>query len=84
MAIEMVPVTSKNMSHVGYDAETNELHVKFHSGPTYIHSNVDPDQYALLMADSAPGKSVGQHYNVKFRGNEKHPHRIIPGVAPPR
>lgn len=84
MTIEMVPVTSRNMSHVGYDAEKNELHVKFHSGPTYIHTGVQPDQHEAMMADNVPGKSIGQHYNTKFRGNEKHPHRIIPGAAPPR
>ena len=72
MTVEMRKVSSSNLESVGHDPATSELHVKFKSGPLYIHSAVSADQHAAMMGMDSPGK----HYFANIRGKPQHPHRI--------
>lgn len=57
MTVEMQPVVSSNVEAVGYDDETNELHVRFKSG-LYIYEGVDRGTYDGLLAADSPGRYV--------------------------
>ena len=59
------PVTSSNISAIGYDAETNTLEIEFKGGSVYSYPGVTPDQHQqLLNADS-----VGSHFHKHIRNN---------------
>ena len=65
----MQSVFSSHVSRVGYDADTQELHVEWDSGKTSVYSGVPPD-----VADEARKSwSVGTFLteNVKYQ----FPHR---------
>ncbi len=80
--VKMEAVKSSNLLERGYDPGKRELHVKFGTrkgdevfgAKTYVHSNVSPEQWAHFIA----AESAGKHYASTFRGNDKHPHRILP------
>lgn len=61
--IQYQPVTSSNISSVGYDADKGELRVRFASGKEYGYLGVRPEQHAALIG--AP--SVGQHFTQHIR-----------------
>ncbi|MEG6521119.1 KTSC domain-containing protein [Desulfotomaculum sp. 1211_IL3151] len=65
----MFPVTSSNISSIGYDTTTNTLVIKFHSGGLYQYSDVPATIYQGLMSAS----SHGQYF-----------HRLIKNVYPYR
>ena len=69
--MQMTPVKSSNISAIGYDPATKELHVKFKSGETYAYGNVDEKAHAALMA--AP--SIGGHLSKTIKPN--HPARKL-------
>lgn len=52
--MEMIPVSSSNLSAVGYDAESQILYIRFHSGSLYAYYNVPQNIYIGLM--DAPSK----------------------------
>jgi hypothetical protein len=54
--MEMQSVESSNIESIGYDAETETMHVKFNSG-LYEYQGVSERAYLALM--SAPSK--GRH-----------------------
>lgn len=68
---KMHPVSSSNITHIGYDEPSRELHVTFSSGKTYAHSDVSAQAHADLMAAG----SKGSHYSAHIRG--KYPSRIV-------
>ena len=54
MAVSYHHVESSNIDQIGYDAESQELRVKFNSGSEYRYSNVPGPVFAdFLDADSA-------------------------------
>ena len=60
--MNMRPVKSSNVSHVGY--EGGVLAVRFKSGNEYRYSDVPADVHqALLAADS-----LGKHFHANIRG----------------
>ncbi len=63
-SIEMKPVSSRNISAVGYSPETKTLRVAFHSGSVYTYEDVDAEKHAKLMA----ADSVGSHLNAHIKG----------------
>lgn len=65
----LVPVTSSNIAAIGHDPDTNELHVRFHSGATHIYSGVTAAQHAALVG----ADSVGKHFMAHVR--DKHAQR---------
>ena len=43
--MEMVSVDSANISEIGYDPDTNKLHVVFNNGALYHYSEVPQETY---------------------------------------
>lgn len=68
MAVEMTPVQSSNLSALGYDPVTRELHAQFKTGGTYVYEGVSQDEMAALMA--SPSK--GSHLAARIKGRYKH------------
>lgn len=62
--VEMQYVDSSNVEAIGYDNKTQQLHVRFLSGTTYVYDKVPADIYEDLMA--APSK--GSYVNRVIKG----------------
>lgn len=58
-----VPVSSSNLSSVGYDSLTQTLEIAFHHGGIYQYSGVPESIYHGLMNASSKGQY--HHANVK-------------------
>lgn len=57
MPAYITPVSgSSNIAGVGYDADTQELAIRFHSGRTYTYANVPVEQYEGLMSAASKGQ----------------------------
>lgn len=54
--MDMTPVSSSNISAIGYDEETNELRVSFNGGATYSYAGVPLKEYKALMQSGSKGK----------------------------
>jgi hypothetical protein len=65
MEIQLLPVQSNTMSHIGYDAETKTLAVQFRSG-LYHYSGVPQDLYNEFMASESKGSFLNLHIARKF------------------
>lgn len=63
MPVEMKPVKSSNISAVGFDPETKELHVAFSNGTRYVYHDVDADKHQKLMS----ADSVGGHFHAHIK-----------------
>ena len=60
---EMQPVSSSNISSVGYDAENQAVYVAFLNGSTYAYKGVPEHEFENLR--TAP--SVGSYLNRNFK-----------------
>jgi KTSC domain len=58
--MEMIPVTSTDLSQIGYDHETATLRVYFLKGGIYDYQGVPQDIYEGLLAAG----SKGQYFNT--------------------
>jgi hypothetical protein len=72
--MERVPVASKSLVSVGYDAEASELEVEFHGGRVYRYAGVPPSVHEWLMRN--PRK--GGLFNRTIR--DKYAHRDVTPV----
>ena len=61
---EMIFVDSSNIEAIGYDGDTQELHVQFLSGACYIYNDVPAAVFEDLM--NAPSK--GSFLNREVKG----------------
>ena len=59
--MNMVPVSSTNLSSVGYDPATQRLRVAFIRGGLYEYSSVDASVHAALMSASSHGTYFDTH-----------------------
>ncbi len=57
--MQMIHVTSSNISSVGYEADT--LYVEFNSGALYAYSGVPVNVFQSLMNASSPGGYLAAH-----------------------
>ncbi len=57
-------VESSNIAQVGYDRETQELRIRFHSGAEYTYANVP----GVVFADLVDADSVGKFFNAEIKG----------------
>ena len=57
------PVSSSNLSSIGYDSESHTLEIEFHSGGVYQYFDVPQSVYDALM--SAPSHGSFFHRNVR-------------------
>lgn len=63
---EMIFVDSSNVEAIGYDAQTQELHVRFvKSGETYVYYAVDEWVFQEFMQSD----SKGTYLNTKIKPN---------------
>lgn len=67
----MTPVQSSNVAAMGYDPETRELHVQWHSGKVSVYGGVAPGTAEAAM--SAP--SIGGYVSRVIRGQHEHRYR---------
>ena len=57
----MIPVSSSNLSAVGYDGQTMQLFIRFHSGALYVYNSVPQSIYEGLMNASSHGQYLAAH-----------------------
>ncbi|MFC7010063.1 KTSC domain-containing protein [Halalkalicoccus salilacus] len=55
------PVSSSNLSSVGYNKNSRILEIEFNDGRVYQYSNVPTSIYEGLMAASSHGKYFHRH-----------------------
>jgi len=63
--MERIPVSSSNISAIGYDADNQILEVEFTNGAVYSYSGVSSDEYEGFMSSDSKGKYF--HANIKNR-----------------
>jgi hypothetical protein len=61
---DMIYVDSSNIEAIGYDADSQELHVQFLSGGYYVYHDVPPDVFDEF--NCAPSK--GSYLNREIKG----------------
>lgn len=61
--MHMIPVTSSNLSSIGYENDT--LYIRFHDGSLYSYSDVPFSVYQNLL--SAP--SHGEYFHAHIKKN---------------
>lgn len=61
-----IPVTSSNLSAVGYDPATSTLEISFTKGGVYQYANVPASVYEGLMSASSHGRYFD--INIKKAG----------------
>lgn len=84
MSFEMKPVESSQIHSIGFDSESNRLHIRFRSkkaengqGSLY-HYPCTPDQHNDFMASESKGTWFGQFKNAKDEdGVPLHPHTKV-------
>lgn len=57
--MQMIPVSSSNLSAIGYEDGT--LYIRFNSGAKYWYRNVPESVYINLMNASSKGKYFDSH-----------------------
>lgn len=63
--MERTPVSSSNISAIGYDADSLTLEVEFNNGSVYSYSGVPSGEYEGFMNSDSKGKYL--HANIKNR-----------------
>lgn len=66
--MDMQNVESSNVESVGYDPDTQELHVRYKNGSLYKYEGVPPEAHEELMA----ADSVGTHLAANIKGTFEH------------
>lgn len=66
--MDMQPVESSNVSAVGYDPESQTMHVEFKGGSRYEYAGVPPETHAELMQ----AQSIGRHLHERIKGAHQH------------
>ena len=66
--MEMKPVKSSNITHVGYDAAAKEMHVTFSSGQTYGYAGIEPEHHENFVNADSLGIHFAKHIRNNFTG----------------
>ena len=61
------PVSSSNISSIGYDPESRTLEIEFHSGGIYQYFNVPESIYNALMSASSHGSYFHRHIKDQYQ-----------------
>lgn len=64
--MQFQPVTSSNVSEVGYDADTNTLGVRFHNGSEYHYTGVSEATFNALLTSESVGKYLNAVIKPQF------------------
>ena len=62
------PVSSSNISEIGYDESSRILQVLFNNGSLYQYFDLSPQIYAELLKAS----SIGQYLNSNIKGHYRY------------
>lgn len=62
--MNMIPVSSSNLSSIGYEGST--LYIRFHSGGLYAYYNVPTSIYNGLMSAESHGKYFHAHIKGRY------------------
>jgi hypothetical protein len=62
--MQTTSVKSSNIRHVGYDEQTGQMHVTFHSGATYAY-DVPKDVHDELIKHESPGAFIRGYKGTK-------------------
>jgi hypothetical protein len=73
--IEMRSVYSSHVDEIGYDPDTEELHVKYDTGKTAVYEGVPMTVAAAVGAVGQSPPSIGKALHAHVRG--KYGHRYI-------
>jgi len=60
------PVSSSDISSIGYDVKSQTLEIEFHSGGIYQYYGVSQSLYKGLMNAPSHGKYFHQHIKGKY------------------
>ena len=63
---DMQRVRSSSIDAVGYDAERQELHVRFGSGRTYVYYGVAPEAHAGLLQAESKGRYLNDEIKRRY------------------
>ena len=69
---ELVRVSSSNLHSVGYDADSQTLRIKFHSGGIYDYFNVPESRHSGLMNASSKGGYHADYIKGNYRYRQIH------------
>jgi len=64
--VNMIPVSSSNISSIGYDAGSSTLYMTFHHGGDYMYSGVPANVYNELMSAPSHGKYFAAHIKNNY------------------
>lgn len=64
--MQMRNVFSSHVDQIGYDPETQELHVKYTKGQYAIYQDVPPDKAATVMGSASIGSALHEHIKGSF------------------
>lgn len=70
----MIPVTSRNIELVGYDAETCEMHIQYRSGHIYAFYSVPEEVLSLLTLTDRHLLSLLGRLRGEIRGRRGGPY----------
>lgn len=69
---EMQYVDSSNIESIGYDSESQELHVRFlKSGETYVYYAVDEWVFNELMQSDSKGKYLNANIKPNYQAGKQ-------------
>jgi hypothetical protein len=72
MTVEMRSVYSSHVDEIGYDPDTEELHVKYDTGKTAVYEGV-PSAVAVAVGAVGPSPpSIGEALHAHVRGKYQH------------
>lgn len=65
--IKWSSVESSNIAMIGYDDETEELHVKFNSGAEYVYNDVPEEVFEEFLSADSKGQYLNEHIKGKYQ-----------------
>ena len=69
--MQHTPVSSSNISSVGYDPDSRTLEVAFHKSGTYAYSDVPQAEYDALMAAPSHGKYFSSNIKPRYTATKR-------------
>lgn len=54
--MQLIPITSSNLSQIGYDPDTMTMQIMFKNGSLYAYQNVEPETYDAMINGGDPGR----------------------------
>jgi hypothetical protein len=66
MTVEMRSVYSSHVDEIGYDPDTEELHVKYSSGRTTVYDGVPLTVAATVQSSASIGEALHAHVRGKY------------------